>query len=594
MASTFAKEAAAPQAASVDAARGAVFGSLAVPKVEEVELSQALGRTLCESIVARERLWPFSRSAMDGVAVRFSDISGATAEKPAVLPIVGSAFCGDRALLDLPAGAAVKIATGAALPHGADTVVRQEIVREIGDAACIERATHVGEHVFPAGEDAKEGEVVLDRGTRLNGAHVALLAALGVQWVPVHAIPEVAVLATGDELVDTTMPQGLGQVRDSNSHMLAAEIESAGLHSLPLGIVPDDPNLFSRAARQGLKSDAFVVCGGASVGVRDVVRPTLRALGVRFLFEGVPMKPGHPVAFGMAGRCAVFVLPGTPGACRVAFEMFVRPALLRMSGAQRVDRPQLLVRLAEDLHVRPGRARFLWARFEKGALGPWVRVLDVQGSAVLRSSAQAEVLLRVEAQQEHLAYGTTVPAYLIDPPGIDRLPTPAHFAAAIAIVGQKNAGKTTLIERLAPLLRDAGIRVGVIKHHAHQDALDDATHDTGRVASAGVTRTLLAGPLGIVDRSYVEEPYANDSQLLQQALRQIDGVDIVFVEGFSESALPRILVTRSGVDGTRVIADGPYMATVGDGERMTHEPHFTWDEVGDLATLLCRRFKSSA
>lgn len=580
----------APPAASIGAARNAMFEVLPEPSVDEVELTRAAGRILCEDIAARESLWPFARSAMDGIAVRFADIENAAREHPAVLPLAGTAFCGDRVLLDLPAGHAVRIATGAALPRGADTVVRQEIVRERGDAVLVERATRAGEHVFPAGEDAKEGEIVLERGMRLNGAHVALLAALGVDRVPVYAPPTVAILATGDELVDVTMPQGLGRVRDSNSHMLAAEIESAGLRSRQLGIVPDDPTLFSQAAEQGVACNALVVCGGASVGTRDVVRPALRALGVRFIFEGVPMKPGHPVAFGMAGRCAVFVLPGTPGACRVAFEVFVRPALLSMSGARQVDRPQTRVRLADTLHLRSGRARFLWARFEEGPLGPWARVLDAQGTAVLRSSAQAQLLLRIEPHQELLPAGATVPADLLDAQSIERVPAPVFFAAAVAIVGQKNAGKTTLIERLAPLLRGAGVRVGMIKHHSHQGAIDDARRDTGRAASAGVTRTLLTGPRGIVDRIYADEPGTSDSQSLERALRSITDVDLVFVEGFAESALPRILVVRRGISEERRIPSGPYVAVVGDVESSAADARFTWDRLDALAAFIRRRF----
>ena len=166
------------RAASVEAARRAVFDALPKPRADEIELTRATGRVLREDVTASEDLWPFARAAMDGIAVRFDDIGSATPQKPVALPIVGAAYCGDEDLFDLPRGCAARIATGAALPRGADTVIRQEIVRESEGAAIVERATRFGEHVFPAGEDARAGEVVLQRGTLLNGGHVAMLASL--------------------------------------------------------------------------------------------------------------------------------------------------------------------------------------------------------------------------------------------------------------------------------------------------------------------------------------------------------------------------------------------------------------------------------
>lgn len=576
------------RAASVEEARRSVFEALPPPRPEEVELAHAAGRVLREDIAAGEELWPFARSAMDGVAVRFEDIARVTPEEPALLPLVGSAYCGEQRMLELPPGHAVRIATGAALPRGADTVIRQEVVRERDGAVVIERATTKGEHIFPAGEDARAGEIVLDRGMRLHGGHIAILAALGVDRVPTYRVPTVAILATGDELVAPSMPQALGRIRDSNSYVLAAELELAGLRPLPLGIVSDDPQMAAPAMKRGLGADALIVCGGASVGRRDIVRPTLRELGVEFLFEGAPFKPGHPVAFGLAGGRPVFVLPGTPAACRVAFEVVVRPALLAMSGASHLDRPMLRVRLADDLLIRPGRTRFLWARLHDAPLGPWAILLGRQGSAVLRSSAQAELLVRVEPHQEHLPAGSSLWAYLLDATALQRVPTPLHFTAAVAVVGFKNAGKTTLIQRLAPLLEAVGLRVGMIKHHSHQEALDDPRRDTGRAAAAGIGRTLLAGPRGIVDRIYARN-VDGGGNALAAALRRIDDVDLVFVEGFMDSSLPRILVRRSGITSDRRIPAGPYLGIVGDVLPDDPEPRFDWSELGALAAFLRRR-----
>ena len=191
------------------------------------------------------------------------------------------------------------------------------------------------------------------------------------------------------------------------------------------------------------------------------------------------------------------------------------------------------------------------------------------------------MLVRIEPHRGSVPAGTSVRAYLLDAATLEHIPTPRSFIAAIAVVGQKNAGKTTLIERLSPLLQAAGVRVGMIKHHAHQDALDDSRRDTGRVASAGVARTLLVGPHGIVDRRY-----AAAGASLTDALQKIEEVDLVFVEGFAESSLPKILVKRAEVTSERAVPAGPYLAVVGDVSRDDPEPRFGWDDLDALALFL--------
>jgi len=572
-----------------------ILAAVPLPRSEDVELIHAAGRVLGRDVVAGEDCWPFARAAMDGIAVRAADVAHAAPGQPAVLRVVGSAYCGDAEAAPLPPGCATRIATGAAIPPGADAVIQQEWLRFDEDRALVDRPVPTGRHVFPAAEDARRGETLLIEGTVLHGGHAALLAALGYDRVPVHRAVRVAVIATGDELVRPDAAQGPGRVRDSNTAAIAVEVALAGGIPIPLGPVPDDPEALAQALRHATtESDLVIACGGASVGERDYIRPVLRALGARMAFEGAPLKPGHPASFGVLSEVPVFALPGTPAACRVAFEVLARPALLAMAGHRRLDRPRLRVRLAQELVVRPGRARYLWARLDGGVPhGPWGVPLHDQDSAVLKSSAQADALLEIGPHQEWLPFGTAVTAYLLD---AAHAASPSHatgFHAALAIVGARDAGKTTLIERLIPALAHLGVTVGVVKHHFHQDALDAPGTDTQRAAAAGARVTLLAGHEGAAvrvptiasDGRYPED----DAAVLRSALALISGVDLVLVEGFSASGLPKVLVRRNGIATDRDAPPGPFVAFVGGEPAPGERPHFQAGDIEVIAAYLARR-----
>jgi molybdopterin molybdotransferase len=571
----------AERTTTVDQARALILASVAPGPEEEVLLRNTVGRTLAASVVAVEDLWPFPRAAMDGVAVRSSDVASAAAGRPVRLRVAGAVYSGEVWPGDLPVGSAIHIATGTPIPNGADAVIPRELLTRDGEDVLIDAPTPAGRHVFPAGEDVRAGEQVLQAGTVLHGGHSGLLAALGYDRVRVTRRPNVAVLATGDELVSPATAPRAGQVRESNSYALAAEIEAVGAIPRMLEHARDVPDEVARRIRDGLADDALVVTGGASVGDRDLVRAELERAGASFKFVGVAVKPGGPTAFAVCAGRSVFVLPGTPGAARVAFELFVRPALCAMLGRRVLYRPDVRARLTACVKVAMGRPRYLWGWAVIDASGPRVSPLGGQGTAALRSPAEANALIEVQPGGADLMPGALVRAHLLVS---DPVFAAGSGPVVIGVVGARGAGKTTLIERLIPHLGALGISTAAVKHHAHADAVDAPGTDTARFAAAGAAETVLVGPAGIVHRRVTP-----DQSTLDQAVATLGPVDLVLVEGYSRSSLPKILVTRLGVHTDRSVPAAPIVAVVGEGDDGLGAPEaarFDWDNLASLATRL--------
>jgi molybdopterin molybdotransferase len=311
-------------------------------------------------------------------------------------------YAGDLPGEPVAAGEAVRIFTGAPLPPGADAVVREESTEARGGRVLLRHAARPGENVRAAGEDVAQGAEALPAGVRLGARQLALLAAVGCERVRVHRAPRVALLSTGDELVK-------GRTPDTNGVALAGLLAEMGA-DVRRGAVGDDPAAL-RAAISGAAAaaDAVVTIGGVSVGEKDLVAGTLRALGAEVLVHGVPMKPGKPFLFALLGGRPVLGLPGSPSACLVAFEVFARPALLRLSGAARVDRPRAFLPLAAPCSGKPGRARFLWASLDAdGAVRPVGR-----DAAQVRGPALAQALIRIPEGEGDVAAGERVETWLL-------------------------------------------------------------------------------------------------------------------------------------------------------------------------------------
>lgn len=564
---------------SVEGALEIILPSVSRRPAEDVPLTEAAGRVLANPVVAAEDLWPFPRAAMDGAAVRAADVAGASPDRPTRLRVIGTVCAGQSAHQVLAGSTAVRVATGAPIPPEADAVIPQELLRSDGEDVLVSHPTAAGTHVFPAGEDARAGERVLEAGVVLHGGHLSLLAALGYGRIPVIRRPAVAIMTCGDELVEPNAALPPGLVRDCNAAALAAEVRTLGAVPRILGIVRDVEGELEAQIRLGLDADMLVTCGGASVGERDLVRPALRREGVAFKFEGLAMKPGAPASFGCRGDRIVFVLPGTPGACRVAFEVLVIPALRAMLGYAEAIRPAVAARLSAPLRIKPGRRRYLWGRAMLGRDGLVVTPQRVQGTAAIRPASEANALIVIDAQNTELPRGSSVDVLLLVreslPLATDSRP------AVLGVVGARGAGKTALIERLIPALTRRGITAAFVKHHAHQQIIDMADTDTSRAAAAGALRTVLAGPGGITVRTL-----ADHDPPLGEVLAHARDVDIVLVEGYRQSGIPAILVCRAGAESDRTPPAKPILAVVGDPRGDSSGRHFAWDAVDALVDFL--------
>ncbi|MDR7464254.1 MAG: molybdopterin-guanine dinucleotide biosynthesis protein B, partial [Armatimonadota bacterium] len=553
----------------------------AVPRLpaEEVPLAEAAGRVLAADMVAPRDLWPFPRAAMDGYGLRSQDVAAASPAHPVGLRVSGAGFAGAADPPRVDAGTAVRVATGTPVPEGADAVVPFEDVEVQGDTVWVRSSLPAGRHVFPAGEDARRGEVVLAAGTTLRGGHLGLLASLGVVTVEVVRRPQVAILAVGDELVEAGSALRPGQVVESNSYALAAEVTSAGGIPLRLGIARDDLDDLTSRIRTGLQADVLITTAGMSVGERDLVKEAMRRAGVDLLFWRVPMKPGRPVAFGLAGRTAVFGLPGTPGAAMVAFEELVRPALQAMMGGT-PSRPWLPARLEAPLRVRPGRSRYLWAQAWVSPRGLWATPLRGQGTATLRSISDANALILIPPEVAELRRGDAVRVQLLAEPAVRTEPAGVPM---VAVVGAKGAGKTFLIERLLPELRRRGYRVAAIKHDVHGFEIDREGTDTWRFARAGADVVAIAGPGKVAVVRGIDGEAS-----LRQVEELVGTADLILVEGYSREPVPKIEVRRAAVSSGRPGPAGPILAVVAD---VPGDGSLGFEEIPALADLIERTLK---
>jgi molybdopterin molybdotransferase len=377
---------------------------------ETVALEDAAGRVLAEEVRSDRDMPPFDRAAMDGYALRAEDVASA----PATLEVVGEVPAGSWPDMEVDAGQAVRIMTGAPVPEGANAVQQVEKTRAADELrVTILEGLDPGANVAPRASEVHAGDVVLEPGRVITPASVAVLASVGGAQVLVGRRPVVAILVTGDEIVDVTVVPGPGQIRNSNGSALAAQARQTGAEVKVLGVARDEAGALRSALEGGLEADVLVVSGGVSVGDFDLVEPALEELGVSFLFTRVAIKPGAPLVFGRRERTRVFGLPGNPVSAQVTFDVFVRAALLKMQGSRVVSRPWVEVELLGPLKNRSGRRAHMPARvrFEEGRLV--ARPLRSMGSGDLVAHSRANALVALEAQRTEAEAGERAPALLV-------------------------------------------------------------------------------------------------------------------------------------------------------------------------------------
>jgi molybdopterin molybdotransferase len=381
---------------SIENALERILERTAVLPGENVPLSEAAGRVLVETATAVVDLPPFASSAMDGYAVRAEDTPGS-------LPIAVRIAAGRPAGTPLPRRAAAAIATGGAVPEGADAVVPVEQTAERDGRVEIADAARPGSHIRPRGGDVRAGDAVVTPGTRLSPAHIGALAAAGVAAARCARRPRVAVLATGSELRAPGERLGPGEIFDSNRVMIAATLAAVGAEVDLLPVAEDDEEAHRRSLEEGLAADVLVTSGGVSVGPHDLVRGIEAELGVEEVFWGVAVKPGKPLSFGVRGRTLVFGLPGNPVSSLVGSLVFVRPALLALQGVGDPASQYELGRLATALRQNPHRDEFVRARRHADEAGYSLEPISGQESHMIVRAASADALVHVPRGEDVLA-----------------------------------------------------------------------------------------------------------------------------------------------------------------------------------------------
>jgi molybdopterin molybdotransferase len=387
---------------------------------ELLSLLDAAGRVLAEPINADRDFPPFPRATRDGFAVRSADVENI----PTTLEVVGEVRAGAVAEISaIQTGQAVSIMTGAPVPTGADAVVMVEFTATIGNGVEVRKAVAVGENIVPTGAEGKQGDEMLAPGMRMDFASLALAAAAGRSRVLVNAKPRVAVLSTGDEVVDIDIPPAPNQIRNSNVYSLAAQVAAAGGEPILLPIAPDELKRLRELLREGLDSDLLLIAGGVSMGKYDLVEQVLAELNSEFFFTGARIQPGKPVVFGAVPQSAIagrkeadrkyFVgLPGNPISTMVCFELFARPLIEALAGMQPRKLAFVHAKLKTAIKTKLGLKRFLPAslsgEFEHSevALVPW------QGSGDLSAVARANCYIVIPPDRECMEAGEFVPVLL--------------------------------------------------------------------------------------------------------------------------------------------------------------------------------------
>ncbi|MCZ6739998.1 MAG: molybdopterin molybdotransferase MoeA [Actinobacteria bacterium] len=387
------------------AVRAEVLKSMRRLDTETIPFDEGVGRVLAEAVVSNEDVPHFANSAMDGFAVRATDVS----EPDAVLEVLADLPAGQVASVSMSDGQAIRIMTGAPMPDSADTVVRVEDTTAEGDKVRIHTVVAEGKYVREAGGDVRAGQVVFDPGLRMGPIHVGVLATLGLVEPVVSRRPRVGVMSTGNELQPpATQNLAPGMIRDSNRPMLVGLLEDAGAEVIDYGRIGDDADeLRAALGRAAVETDAIVTTGGVSMGDYDVTKLVLREeAGVDFI--KVAMKPGKPLAFGRLGGAPFFGLPGNPVSVVVSFEQFVRPALLTMQGASAVLRPQMTVAAGERLVTDPAKTVFLRVRLEGDGAALRATQAGGQASNVLSVAAVADAFAVVPMGVETIDEGEPV------------------------------------------------------------------------------------------------------------------------------------------------------------------------------------------
>ena len=393
----------------VKEAQNIILEKLQPLEPENIPLLNTLGAVLQEDICAQRDNPPADNSAMDGYALRFNDISSLDQNNPLSLKVVEDIPAGQKPTKSIHPGEASRIMTGAVVPGGADTVVMVEETEKKNGSVSILKPQKKGSHVRKQGEDFKKGDILLSKGDLVTSSNIAIIATAGYAKLSVNRKPVVAILSTGDELVDVDAKAEDHQIINSNTYLLASQVLECGAKPMLLGIVRDRKDDIKEKLKSANKADIIVTSGGVSVGDYDFVKDAIQDLGSDIVFWKIAMKPGKPLTFSMLNKRPLFGLPGNPVSSFVSFEQFVRPAILKMSGHTDIFRKTIRATLTEGIKKKDdGRRHFLRSTLTYINGSYSVSALSGQGSNMLASLASANSLLIIPESETELKSGQQV------------------------------------------------------------------------------------------------------------------------------------------------------------------------------------------
>lgn len=391
-----------------------ILESIPVLSLEKVGILDALGRVVGEDIIAHRSIPPKDNSAMDGYALHWDDTIGTMLDHPVSLDVIEDIPAGKIPERAVGRGRASRIMTGAPIPEGADAIVKVEDTRADGHKVSIFSEAYAGQDIRKAGEDVRQGEIVITSGSIIRPAEVGMLASLGRSIVSVHQRPIVAIIATGDELVDIDGIPSPWQIISSNSYATAAQVREAGGIPMLVGIAKDTRDDLVKKFSLAERADIVITSGGVSMGDYDLVKVVMNEVGNAMRFWQVAMRPGKPLAYGNIKGIPLFGLPGNPVSSMISFEQFVRPTILKMSGHMKIFRKAIRARIMEDYDKKPGLVNFVRGRVS-GSDGNWqVTTTGEQGSGILKSMVKANGLIVLPEEISSVKAGDVVAVQLLE------------------------------------------------------------------------------------------------------------------------------------------------------------------------------------
>jgi molybdopterin molybdotransferase len=589
---------------SVEEALKKVLSYVEVLEPERKPILDCLGQVLTEDVYSTIDIPPLDNSAMDGYALRAEDTRGANESSPRHLVVVGEVAAGSMPTKEVKPGTAIRIMTGAPLPEGADAVVQFEDTDEVSRKSSRRNSTQIGIlcqakkglNIRCRGEDIATGNLIIEKGTLLRPQEIGVLASVGHSTALVIRRPTVAILATGDELTSVDQALAPGQIHDSNTYTIAAEVSRYGGIPRILGIGRDSIQSLTERIAKGLDADMLITSGGVSKGDYDIVKDVLAEHG-EIGFWTVCMKPGKPLAFGVIkmamGRKKRKVphlgLPGNPVSSMITFEQFARPAILKMMGKKVLAKPTIRATIEGDITNTDGRRVFARVMVTRRGGQYYASVTGPQGSGILTSMVKANGLAVIPESRKGVKTGDVVEVQMLD---WGEEQGEAKTVPVVSIVGKSESGKTMLMEQLITEFKRRGYKVAAVKHCHGGMEIDHAGKDTWRFAEAGSDAVCISSP----DKLAFIKNVAHDLSIDEVLPIIGPEFDLILVEGFKKSRLPKIEVHRKELGDDLLCSPGELSAVVTDGSLDTvtadscGPPTFRWGDTVAIADFIEKSF----